>query len=58
MATRGQVITRGMDGVVTDISVPAIESAMRIRGVDNQWDCLVKVQKLFHHVLAERAAAE
>jgi hypothetical protein len=49
-----------MDGTVTDISVPAIESVMRMREipVGKQWDCLVRVQRVFHHFLAERQADE
>ena len=59
-ATRGQVITRGMDGMVVDIMIPAIESAMRIYGIpkDQRWECLRRVQKLFHYFQAERVQNE
>lgn len=53
MAARGQVITRGMDGVIVDISIPAIESAMRIFNVKDQVDCLQKVMSTFYHFLKE-----
>jgi len=64
MATRRQYVTRmeiavenGVPyphTVIVDISIPAVESAMRIRGVKDQWDCLVKVRQAFHHFLGER----
>jgi len=53
MATRGQVITRGMEGVIVDISIPAIESVMRIYGVKDKVDCLHKVRMAFYHFLKE-----
>jgi len=56
MASRGQVITRsrGMDGdMVTDISILAVESAMRIFNVKDQADCLSKVRRTFYHFLKE-----
>jgi len=53
MAARGQVITRGMEGVIVDISIPAIESAMRIFNVKDQADCLQKVRRIFYHFLKE-----
>jgi hypothetical protein len=53
MVVRGQVITRGMDGVVTDISIPAIESAMRMYGVPDsgQWSCMNQVRRVFFHFM-------
>lgn len=53
MAVRGQVITRGMEGVIVDISIPAIESAMRIFNVKDQVDCLQKIRRTFYHFLKE-----
>lgn len=53
MAARGQVITRGMEGVIVDISLSAIESAMRIFNVKDQVDCLQKVRRTFYHFLKE-----
>lgn len=53
MATRGQVITRGMEGVIVDISIPAVESAMRIFNVKDQADCLQKVRRTFYAMLKE-----
>jgi len=53
MATRGQVITRGMEGVIVDISIPAIESAMRIFNVKDKVDCLQKVRRTFYAMLKE-----
>lgn len=56
MATRGQVITRnkGMEvDMVTDISIPAVESAMRIFNVKDQADCLQKVRRTFYAMLKE-----
>lgn len=53
MASRGQVITRGMEGVIVDISIPAIESAMRIFKVKDQIGCLHKVRRTFYHFLSE-----
>jgi hypothetical protein len=57
MITRRQVITRsrGMDGdVVIDISVPAVKAAMDAFKITDQGECLKKVQRTFHHFLAER----
>ena len=53
VAVRGQVITRGMEGVIVDISIPAIESAMRIFNVKDQVDCLQKIRRTFYHFLRE-----
>lgn len=53
MAARGQVITRGMDGAIVDISIPAIESTMRIFAVKDKIDCLHKVRGTFYHFLKE-----
>jgi len=38
--------------MAVDISIPSVESAMRIRGVKghDQWDCLGKVRRLFHEM--------
>lgn len=49
LISRGQVITRGMDGMIFDIDNQAIESAMRMKEVKNRWDCLIKVRRVFHH---------
>lgn len=56
MITRRQYVTRhnGRLDVIVDLSIPAIESAMRIIGVKDQRDCLRKVQQLFHHFLGEQ----
>ena len=57
MASRQQYVTRsrGMEGdVVIDIRNSEIESAMRMKGVSDQWTCLGKVRRVFHHFLAER----
>lgn len=57
MMSRRQYVTRsrGMEGdVVIDISIPAIKATMDALGVENQRGCLVKVQRVFHHFLAER----
>ena len=53
MLTRRQYVTRhnGKYDVVVDISVPAVKAAMDACGVADQGDCLVKVQRLFHHFL-------
>jgi hypothetical protein len=53
MAARGQIVTRGMEGVIVDISIPAIESAMRIFNVKDMIDCLQKVRRTFYHFLKE-----
>lgn len=53
MAVRGQVITRGMEGVIVDINIVAVESAMRIFKVKDQVDCLQKVRRTFYHFLKE-----
>jgi hypothetical protein len=39
---------------IVDLSIPAVESAMRIIGVKDQKDCLRKVQRLFYHFLGEQ----
>lgn len=56
MTTRRQYVTRhnGRLDVIVDLSIPAVESAMRIIGVKDQKDCLRKVQNLFHHFLGEQ----
>lgn len=56
--TRGQVITGGMDGVVIDISIPAVETAIRLRGIhpDNGWETMRRVRTLFHHFRAKGKA--
>jgi hypothetical protein len=51
MTCRGQVITRGMDGQIIDISLPAVESAMRMIGVQDQRKCLAMVRRVFYHFL-------
>jgi hypothetical protein len=55
MMTRRQTITTpaGEGKVFIDLSIPAVESAMRIRGVRDQWGCLEKVRRCFHHFLNE-----
>jgi hypothetical protein len=50
LISRGQVITRGMDGMIWDIDNQAIESAMRMKGVKDPWNCLIKVRRVFHHL--------
>lgn len=52
LVSRGQVITRGMDGMIVDIDNKAVESAMRVRGAKDPWDCLIKVRQVFHARLA------
>lgn len=46
MMCRGQLITAGM-GDIIDINLLAIKTAMDIEGIQNQKNCLRKVQKLF-----------
>ncbi len=43
--------------VRTDISIPAVEAAMRILGVkpSDQWTCLRRVRNLFHEMRAQCA---
>ena len=55
MMTRWQYVTRhnGKFDVVVDISIPAVESAMRIKKVRDQEGCLNKVRRTFHHFLDE-----
>ena len=60
MLTRRQYVTRmeiGENGaphtVIVDISIPAVESAIRIRGVKDQWDCLARVRQAFFHFLGK-----
>ena len=55
MAVRGQQVTEirlaenGMPySVAVDLSIPAVESAMRMRGIKDQWACLQRVRRLFH----------
>ncbi len=61
MLTRGQVITRMvMDNMcvrtqIIDINIQAIKSAMDIMGTRNPKECLLKVEKTFHHFLKEDA---
>lgn len=52
MRTRGQVITRGMDGVIVDISIPAIKDAMDAKGIPQarQWEVMDQVHWLFWEV--------
>ncbi|OPY74909.1 MAG: hypothetical protein A4E65_03686 [Syntrophorhabdus sp. PtaU1.Bin153] len=52
--SRGQVITRGMDGEIVDINNTAIESAMRTRGVKDPWACANRVRAVFHHFLGKK----
>ena len=56
MLTKGQVITRGMDGQVVDVSIPAVKIAMDLLGVVDQRACLAKVRKTFFQFLAEAQA--
>ena len=51
--SKGQVITRDMDGTVTDIDNRAVIAAMELRGVKDRWGCLLKVRSIFHHMLKE-----
>jgi hypothetical protein len=53
MMTRGQVITRGMEGQVVDISIPAVKIAMDLIGIKDQLACLSKVRKTFFHFIEE-----
>jgi len=54
MMTRRQYVTAGM-GEPIDISVPAIESAMRICRVKlkDRYKCAMRVKNLFHHFEAK-----
>lgn len=54
MLTRGQVVTAGQ-GVVVDISVPAVKIAMDLLKVADQADCLNRVRGLFHRLLKEKS---
>lgn len=53
MATRHHIVTApaGEKGYFSDISIPAVEAAMRIRGIrqDDQWKVLMQVRHLYHH---------
>ena len=42
----------GEKDIEIDLNIPAIESAMRVKGVprDNQWDILIRVRKLLYAV--------
>lgn len=56
MTVRRQYVTRhnGRNDVIVDLSIPAIESAMRIKRVRDRDGCLRKVQRTFHHFLSEQ----
>lgn len=56
MMTRGQIISAEIGGgeLAVYLSIPAVESAMRIRGVKDQWECLGRVQRLFSHFDGKR----
>ncbi|PKN20882.1 MAG: hypothetical protein CVU71_03635 [Deltaproteobacteria bacterium HGW-Deltaproteobacteria-6] len=56
MLVRRQYVTRhnGKFDYIVDVSIPAIESAMRAKGVKDQWSCLTRVRKLFHHFLEDQ----
>ena len=45
---RQAVTVQDGDKVYIDLSIPAVESAMRIRGVKDQWACLQKVRRLWY----------
>jgi len=51
MRTRGQVISAnvGNGRMAVYLSIPAVESAMRIKGIADQWECLGRVMRLFDH---------
>lgn len=53
MTVRGQVITRGMDGVVTDINHLAIDAAMERNEVRDRKRVFDQVVRAFHHFLRE-----
>ena len=49
MMCRGQVIFRQEgEQMFTDISIPAVDAAMRMKGIANQWDFLLRVRLLWH----------
>jgi hypothetical protein len=55
MACRWQTVVTEMKATrMIDISVPAIESAIRMRGVKDQWGCLQRVVRCFHAVMNEQ----
>jgi len=54
LMSRGQIITRGMDGMIVDVDNTAIDAAMRAKRVQDAWDCLIKVRHLFHAVDVHR----
>lgn len=53
MAVRGQVVTAGADNTVVDISIPAIEAAMRARQTrrEDRWMILQRVRRVFFHFI-------
>ena len=55
MTVRGQVITRGMDGMIVDINHLAVDAAMERNGVRDRRRVFEKVVRTFHHFLKERA---
>lgn len=57
MACRGQVITRGMDGVIVDINHLAVDAAIDRNGVKDRRRVFDQVVKTFHHFLKERSEA-
>jgi hypothetical protein len=51
MMVRRQMVTAQIgDKTYIDISIPAVESAMRMRGVKDQWGCLNRVRRLFYEM--------
>ena len=58
MVSRGQLLRAGIDGQTVDIDNQAIEAAMRMRGVKDQWDCLLRVRAVFHHFLSEKGKTD
>jgi len=51
---QGQVITRGMDGVIVDINIPSVETVFDWFDVKNRKDCFIKIHRMFHYFLNKK----
>jgi len=56
MKTRRQYVTRhdGQYDQAVDISIPAVKVVMDLHEIQNQRECLLKVQRTFHHFLKKQ----
>jgi len=56
MAVRGQILSAEIskNRRMITLSIPAVESAIRMKGIRDQWSCLQTIMLAWHYLRAEQ----